>query len=394
MKPNLSEKIFNNFLEAKNMENLKKANITKMTSSLSHLTTITSTTSLCLDIQKSNGTTKITEIIPSLFLLFFISPLFANLVYPQMVITKDLVIYFLIGIILFMIVRNIKFIRYLNYLGIIGKINLLIDMKNGNQSLENVIMWILMNEFVGIIVKKIVLDDDKYTIDNVYFIELISTLSVLSICKVFNLPDILLIFLIFVIPLLKMIFLKISSKISKKGNFKQIDKYNLENEKELDKGIKLVNNIRGDLKNIKNNRELKQKYIKENDLKLKKDNEANKNEMEKISKNKNSKVLKIKNEKILPKKNKKKSKADKNHDDDSSGSNKENIMIKSKKKLGTEKFNKDKLNKGDEDKLNKDKLKKDRVNKGDEDKKVSLTSEKQEVNPPVKRGRPRKYPKK
>lgn len=287
------------------MEQLVKA---KIVSSISPLLIVTGTTSLCLTVQKYNRVSSIYEIIPPVFLLFFISPLFANLVYPQMIITKDLVIFFFVGILLFFILRRIKYSKYLNYLGIIGKIQMLIDMKNNKQPVENVVMWLLVNEFIGIIVRKIVLEGcENYYTENFYLMELISTISILIMCKMFKLPDI-----YFVIMILGMSLLKILvPKISKPAESKKINKNGHKNENIIVDGLTMIDEVGRDINNIVKNRKVKSGYgkIKHSNEQLFKDLDAEisqkNDDISKKSELKHDKSIKGPKRSVLHQKNKK-----------------------------------------------------------------------------------------
>lgn len=132
-------------------------------------------------------------IIPSFF-LFFGAPLCANVVYKQMQLSNTLVVSYLVGVsIFFFIKRYQQATRFMVVFPIVGRISMLCGMKNSKEDVLNILMWLIISDFVGVLIGK-TFEHGTISFKDKDFHDLISNILIVLIGREIALPDIFVVF--------------------------------------------------------------------------------------------------------------------------------------------------------------------------------------------------------
>lgn len=144
----------------------------------------------CVALKKHDLGRSLTQLVVPSFIMFFSAPLCANLVYKQATIDHRVLGSYFLGLALFTLVKDIKLITSTMFVfPTIGRIYLLCDMKNGKESLSNIITWLIMNEFTGITVQKIFFGEKTTAFSRHNFTDLIGNILVVSSARCLQLSD-------------------------------------------------------------------------------------------------------------------------------------------------------------------------------------------------------------
>lgn len=314
------------------MKNISKIKINDYLSTFIPILIISGVMNLCNQIHKKKNYNKISELIIPVFLIFFISPLIANLVYVQMIISGKLLIYFFSGIIFYYVFKKYRF--EFKFLGFIGNVSFLVDLKNNDKSLEMVVCWYLVNEFVGVFVRQLVVREFEFILSDYQFFRIIGSVLLICVSKKLELSDIFFVFL-----LVSMDFILKTLENKKSGEAEKLkENKTTEEDEKLKENKKNLNPKKGELKGIELKVNKKSKDYKEKKSEIKKKLKENKNlEVKDDSENKELKNNET-NRKIENKKKKKETKNKKLTELDKSPIKNSKIiisgesLIKSKKK--------------------------------------------------------------
>lgn len=128
-------------------------------------------------------------IVPS-FLLFFSAPLSANIIYKQMLIDTCLVVYYLLGVFLFFILKEFSFLRKITFIfPIILRMNYLFSMRYLNQPLSLIFMYMAYCEFNSLILRKMFLEGGRLSFKNRELKGLVENIFVTYLIRKYSLPN-------------------------------------------------------------------------------------------------------------------------------------------------------------------------------------------------------------
>jgi hypothetical protein len=131
------------------------------------------------------------DFIPTLFFVFFGGPLIANIIYKQLEIDFVLIGAFSAGIAIFMIIKNISWVKKLSCVApIAGKLTLLIGLKNNDERLPNVLMWLVVSSFSGLLIRKYLFGPERVKTKTLELIYLMVDISIVVIGRWLKMPDI------------------------------------------------------------------------------------------------------------------------------------------------------------------------------------------------------------
>ncbi|RVD92029.1 hypothetical protein TUBRATIS_14730 [Tubulinosema ratisbonensis] len=158
-------------------------------------------------------------IVPS-FLLFFSAPLSANIIYKQMLIDSYLVMYYLAGVFLFFMLRDVIYARKICFIfPIILRLNFLLGLKDVNQPISLIFMYMTFCEFNSLILRKMFLEGGRLNFKNRELKGLIENIIVTYLIRNFSLPNYSVYSLIVVLEHLHFAegFLKAKKEIKRRG---------------------------------------------------------------------------------------------------------------------------------------------------------------------------------
>ncbi|KAM0688449.1 hypothetical protein COBT_000291 [Conglomerata obtusa] len=173
--------------------------------------TIPTLTSINNNFQISNDlsiTTLYKLLLPSFF-IFFTGPLTANLVHVHFKLTPETLIAYFTGLILFVSMRKFKFLRRASTLApLLGKICVVVDMKNSTVPVYLLCFWVMVCSFVGIVVSK-VMARKEIELTEEEFGDVMGTVLCIAGCRYFMVCDFVAICVVVALYL-----------VNKKANFK------------------------------------------------------------------------------------------------------------------------------------------------------------------------------
>lgn len=145
----------------------------------------------CFQLEERGFDKSFSQFLVPSFILFFGVPLCANLVYKQIVIDHMVLGSYFLGLSIFFLTRDLRFARMFSYLfPMIGRALMLCDMKNSCEPLVNVVTWLIMNEFVGMVVQKIFFGEETTNFTHQDFTILVGSIIVVFVGRSWFLPDI------------------------------------------------------------------------------------------------------------------------------------------------------------------------------------------------------------
>lgn len=129
-------------------------------------------------------------LVPS-FLLFFGAPLYANLVYKHMVVDKNMLGAYFLGVTLYLLVGKVDVVRKACFIfPVVGRTLMLRGMCKSTEPLTNVVMWLIMNEFIGITLRKVFFGDSAVDLADQDISILMENILIVCAGRNFKLPSI------------------------------------------------------------------------------------------------------------------------------------------------------------------------------------------------------------
>jgi hypothetical protein len=181
---------------------MEKLHSFKADSILSHLTPATIIGCVIhsnMNLDSRNRADTLGQIFIPSFISFFVSPLFANLIYRQMQINTTVIGSYFAGIAMFIAFRNNAEIRKMTVIfPILGRIGMICGMKNSQEKIYNVIMWLIMCDVVGSVVDCFLSGEGKPNFAKKDFTDLAVNIVTVFIGRTFNLDDFVVILIILV----------------------------------------------------------------------------------------------------------------------------------------------------------------------------------------------------
>lgn len=154
------------------------------------LLVITGTLNICRIYSRKLKTTEMKKIILPVTLTFFVPPLIANLVYKQYSVTNIILGSFFIGCLVFPVFNKMPLILNRGVLiCYFGKFGLLGSMKNNNQKISNITLWLIVNEFVGIFILKLLSSDFAFAISEDVILKILGNSVIVYFSRAWNLSD-------------------------------------------------------------------------------------------------------------------------------------------------------------------------------------------------------------
>ncbi|ELA46108.1 hypothetical protein VCUG_02416 [Vavraia culicis subsp. floridensis] len=161
------------------------------------LIVISGTLNMCKVYSRVLATTRTLKIILPVTLTYFVPPLIANLVYKQFYVSNIVIGSFFAGCLIFPVLSRAPHILNLSAsLCYIGKFGLFSSMRDNKQSISDVTLWLIVNEFVSIFILKILSNDHSFSISEEIVIRVLGNVILIYMCRIFHANDIVMVLLI------------------------------------------------------------------------------------------------------------------------------------------------------------------------------------------------------
>lgn len=132
-------------------------------------------------------------------LAFFIPPLVANLIYPQFIISNLILSAFLTAILLFPFLSKFPgLLFWSSKFGQFGKFGFLCALRDNDQPISCVAMWLLISDFVGVLITKLLLNDLRFSDSENNILGVSTSILIVYMGRHFKLDDCIMIGLIFI----------------------------------------------------------------------------------------------------------------------------------------------------------------------------------------------------
>ncbi|KAM0675746.1 hypothetical protein GVAV_000521 [Gurleya vavrai] len=172
------------------MNNYKNLSLSQIPPYLTQTIPVFSTLNTIYSISPVTKNASLLQHLIPLFFAFFTGPLAANLVHPYFKPSPELLAAFLVGLVISLPFSNIKAFKMISTLGpLLGKVTMVIDMKNSKSPIYLLCFWFSICFIVGSAVNKIIIKK-KVELSEEEFADLIGTIFCISVCRFYMFCDI------------------------------------------------------------------------------------------------------------------------------------------------------------------------------------------------------------